>query len=326
MAMNRPIFLLGAHKSGTSLLRSLFDGHPDLFVIPKEAHLFEMSGYWVDYHLRRRPPRAMSHEALVAAFTQMIEAYNTVANFQSDNVTVARWNVSTFRQRLASADLSEPHALFTAVFRAMHESLYGYPLDEQKRVVEKSVEHAEFALDLNKIFPDARFIHIVRNPYANFVSLRRFKSEKGYPFLKAIINAMQNAYYHLLRNSRLMDNYFIIKYEDLVKNPQGMMAQLTQFVDIPFQASLLQPTTDGEMWAGNSVYAAQLSGISTASVSKWKDEIYDYEIMLLNKAIPAYIWGKFAYQRLDPHVSLYKPMPGETVKTYLGNRILQFYV
>lgn len=324
--MNRPIFLLGAHKSGTSLLRSLFDGHPELFVIPKETHLFEMSGYWVDYHLRRRLPQGMSHEEVVDAFTRMIETYNSVVNFQSDNVTVERWNVSTFRQSLSLADLSEPYAMFTAVFQAMHQSLYDRPLSEQIRVVEKSVEHAEFALDLNHIFPEARFVHIVRNPYANFVSLRRFKSKHGYPFLKAIINSLSNSYYHLLRNSRLLNNYTIIRYEDLVTQPNSSMERLSQFVDISFQETLLQPTIGGKLWAGNSVYSAQLSGISTASVSKWKDEIYDYEIMLLNKAIPTYIWEKFDYQRLPPKTSRYKPLPGENIKTYLGNRFLQYYV
>ena len=37
------VFILGQHKSGSSLLRSLLDGHPDLFVIPVETHYFSLS-------------------------------------------------------------------------------------------------------------------------------------------------------------------------------------------------------------------------------------------------------------------------------------------
>ncbi|WP_420645344.1 sulfotransferase family protein [Candidatus Leptofilum sp.] len=324
--MKQPIFLLGAHKSGTSLLRSLFDGHPDLFVIPKETHLFERSGYWVDYYLRRRQPKEMSKDEIVAAFTSMIAEYNTLADAQSDNVTVQHWDVSTFREQLATANASEPAALFTAVFQAIHFSLYGFPLDVHKRVVEKSVEQAEFALELDQLFPDAKFIHIVRNPYANFVSLRRYKSENGYPFLKAIIFALYNSYYHLLRNGRLLQNYTTIRYEDLVTQPENIMKQLAQFVGIRFQETLLQPTSAGQTWPGNSVYVSQLSGISTASLDKWKEEIYDFEIRLLNKALPAYVWEKFGYPRLSTHHSWLKPMPGEGLKTYLGNRFLPYYV
>ncbi|WP_420630023.1 sulfotransferase family protein [Candidatus Leptofilum sp.] len=324
--MKQPIFLLGAHKSGTSLLRSLFDGHPDLFVIPKETHLFERSGYWVDYYLRRRQPKEMSKEEIVAAFTTMIDEYNTLADAQSDNVTVQRWDVSIFRDQLAAANFSEPAGLFTAVFQAIHISLYGSPIDANKRIVEKSVEQAEFALELNQLFPDAKFIHIVRNPYANFVSLRRFKSENGYPFLKAIIFALYNSYYHLLRNGRLLQNYTIIRYEDLVTEPNVIMEQLAQFAGIQFQETLLQPTVDGQAWPGNSVYVSQLSGISTASLDKWKEEIHDFESNLLNKALPDYIWQKFGYQRLPTNKSWLKPLPGESVKTYLGNRLLPYFV
>ena len=47
--MTDPIFLLGSHKSGTSLLRSLLDGHPDLDVLPREAHFFPTHGYASGY-------------------------------------------------------------------------------------------------------------------------------------------------------------------------------------------------------------------------------------------------------------------------------------
>ncbi|MGI8607235.1 MAG: sulfotransferase, partial [Gaiellaceae bacterium] len=56
--LKRPVFILGAHKSGTSLLRSLLDATPGFFVLPKEPHFFAYSGRWIDYPLRRRQPRS----------------------------------------------------------------------------------------------------------------------------------------------------------------------------------------------------------------------------------------------------------------------------
>ncbi len=35
-----PVFILGSPRSGPTLLRSLFDGHPDLNVIPFETEYF----------------------------------------------------------------------------------------------------------------------------------------------------------------------------------------------------------------------------------------------------------------------------------------------
>ncbi len=38
--MKSPIFVSGLSKSGTSMVKTLFDGHPDLFVVPPNEMLF----------------------------------------------------------------------------------------------------------------------------------------------------------------------------------------------------------------------------------------------------------------------------------------------
>ena len=72
--MSRPIFLLGCHKSGTSLLRSLLDGHPDLFVIPIETHFFQATGHWTDYRMRRSWPKRMEREALITSHAKVAQS------------------------------------------------------------------------------------------------------------------------------------------------------------------------------------------------------------------------------------------------------------
>lgn len=42
--MEKPVFVLGSRKSGTSLLRSLLDGAEGLFVVPCETHFFQRTG------------------------------------------------------------------------------------------------------------------------------------------------------------------------------------------------------------------------------------------------------------------------------------------
>ncbi|MCB0032008.1 MAG: sulfotransferase, partial [Anaerolineales bacterium] len=163
----KPIFLLGAHKSGTTLLRSLFDAHPDLFVVPKEIHFFQHSGCWIDYAIRRQVPYHVSQAMWIEQLTKMLIEYNTKQVKHADNPTIGAWDTDIFRQSLAGMSLETPSNRIRAVFAALHLSLYGQPLGDDKRIVEKSVENAEFALDLADLYPNATFIHIVRNPYAN---------------------------------------------------------------------------------------------------------------------------------------------------------------
>lgn len=323
---NQPIFLLGAHKSGTSLLRSLFDGHPDLFVLPVEAHLFEKAGFWVDYSFRRSHPVETERNKLITTFVDMIKEYNQTSNPQADSITSGMWNVPTFQAALEQADLSTTASTFEAVFQAMHLSLYGIPLEKGKRIVEKSVEHAEFALDLHQLYPKAKFIHIVRNPYASMVSFRRFKTEGKYPFLKGILHSLYNSYYFLVKNQQLLPDYLVVRYEDLVQKPDYVIKNIIRFTGITDHPALYQPTVGGKIWRGNSVSGEQFSGISTRSLQRWQDEINPYEIDLLNKVIPAYIWKKFGYELLATTGNRFAPISDEHLKTYVANRLLWYFV
>lgn len=56
---NGPIFILGCTKSRTSMMRNLFDGHPDLFIVPAESHFFQNIGFWINYFFRRSAPQQL---------------------------------------------------------------------------------------------------------------------------------------------------------------------------------------------------------------------------------------------------------------------------
>ena len=68
-----PIFILGSHKSGTSLLRSLLDGHPELYVIPFETHFMASLGRWIKYSYRKQAP--LKHENYADNLLRIIEDY-----------------------------------------------------------------------------------------------------------------------------------------------------------------------------------------------------------------------------------------------------------
>src|SRR5690606_8473506 len=43
--LDRPVFICGHHRSGTTLLQELLDGHPELLVLPSEGTYFSSFGY-----------------------------------------------------------------------------------------------------------------------------------------------------------------------------------------------------------------------------------------------------------------------------------------
>jgi len=119
------------------------------------------------------------------------------------------------------------------------------PTDEPKFFLEKTPQHSMFLDIINKCFPEAYFIHIIRDP-RNVVSsiLRASKTwGKGY-FPKSVLVASllwkkcvlsAKEFFLSSKNTR----YFEIKYEDLRNNPIKYLSKIFSFLDLSYDKTLL---------------------------------------------------------------------------------------
>ncbi len=326
MQIQKPIFILGPHKSGTSLLRSLLDSHPALFVLPYETHIFDLAGYWVDYRFRRSIPQHKTPGEIKQACIELAMKYNTTMNSMADAQLKGQLDLEMFIEKMDcyAGNLDE---LIATYFNAVYASLFGNDLPSDLRVVEKSVEHTEFAMDLASLFADAKFLHILRNPYSNVVALRRLlqTETRTYPFLRRIICSLNTSYYHLYRNARLLRNYKIVRYEDLLREPQAVMRSVADFLEIEFTPSLLEPSSVGRVWTGNSSRGIPYRGISDANLELWRDEITHLEIHYVNRFF-GFLLEDYGYPRLEPSRNLICPLASELPHIYVLNRCLPILI
>jgi hypothetical protein len=323
--MENPVFILGSHKSGTSLLRSLLDGAEELFIIPVEGHFFQYSGYWVNYALRRSFPEKIDFDDLVERFTRHIRRSNEVESITSDSILTGCWDVDLFVNHLRTKGASSFEklgfrGLLDSYVEAIHLSLYGW-LPDTSRFVEKSVENAEYAAVLKKLYPGAKFIHMLRNPYATLVALRKHMMRKRYPFLGNAISALNNSYYYLYKNPLIVSDYLVLRYEDLLAKPLEVMLSVSKFIGIEFNDSLLEPTVMTTPWKGNSTSGQEFDSISTRPLWAWRKEIYSIEVEFVNLLF-SHILRDYAYERLRTNTSIYCPVPRDSLKSYLSNRLL----
>lgn len=323
--LKAPVFILGAHKSGTSLLRSLLDGHPHLFVFPKEPHFFAYTGHWIQYALRRRTPKTLPRTRVLSEVLTQLEADNNDTNPYSDLPQFSGYDLTRFRAAFQPRS-SGLRDLYEAYLAALYEALHCEPFPMTLRMVDKSTDNLEYATLLSRLFPDARFIHVVRNPYAHVVSIRRYlvKRQGGpYPLMHGPASAIHTSLYTLYRGQLEIPDYLVLKYEEIVRAPIESMRQVAEFLGVPFDTSLLTPTVGGNLWPGNSTRDVAYSGVSTAPLQAWQNEITPYEIELVNHALteslslcqyePLYFPGRRAWLR---------PNPEERPRTYVANRAL----
>lgn len=322
-----PIFILGAHKSGTSLIRSLLDGHPEIFAVPIESHFFPLMKRWVDYPFQRTAPERIAREDFIGNATAWLARSNQSRWRYADNAAVDMFDIQVFRQDLEKSlsgcgDPDEsPQAYFDAYMRAIHIALHGKELEADIRVAEKSVENAEFAPELAQWYPEARFIHVVRNPYAVITAYRKSRGTEQYPWLGKIYTALNNTLYHLDRNRRVLKHYNVIRYEDLVSHPRRVIESLAEALKLPFTAGLLQPTLLAEPWEGNSSSGRRFEGISGARRDRWREEISALEAAVVNRYL-SHLSVELGYPQFEHPGTVYRPATGERPKEYFANRLL----
>jgi len=322
--LNKPIFILGCSKSGTSLLRNLLDGHPDLFVIPTEAHFFQNTKYWVNYAFRSTKPEPLSFDEKKERLIRWIAKVNEVEDSVSDSFSKNRWDVYRVKKILKETKVSSDQELMDIYIKALYSGLYGTEFPENLRFVEKSVENAEFASELLKFYPEAKFLHIIRNPYSNLVALRKYsqhvRKTSKFPYLKNILFSLYNSFYFLYKNSRLIHSYKVVRYEDILTNPEQTMREVAEFLEISFQDSLLMPTMFSEKWQGNSTSQVKFDSISKTNVDRWKKEITPLEVWIVNHFFN-FVIRDYDYEHIPTERGLYWPQKKETLKTYIQNRI-----
>ncbi len=320
-----PIFILGCHRSGTSLLRSLLDGHPELNVVPVEGHYFEHRGDWIAYPLRQQSQIEKGSEAFLDSALRMLVDYDSSGDTRRDVNASGIFDVKRFQERMEHGVPEEGPQRMLQYFRALLEAAQG-EVKEGGRWVEKSVEHFEFLPFLKQWFPKAHFVHIVRDPYANMVSLRNFRSRNGrFPFLSPLIGTLRWHRYHFLRWKDWMDRHYILHYEDLLTEPESNMKDLAENLGISFRPSLLEPTFLGAEWKGNRASGEKLKGLSKERTQAWKREITPVEHRLVNRGLGWMIEGS-GYEKVPAPKGYWKKQKGEAFKTYLSNRLLKNYL
>jgi len=309
-------------------MRAVLDGHEDFSVIPFESHFFEHLGYWITNPLRNQSFTPRDEESFVEEVKKKIAEYNTKDNPFGDVVLSNAIDEEKFEMALKAGnnhadDKDKIEKYLTAVLKSLR-------LDEDKRLVEKSVENHEFATLLAKFYPRARFIHIIRNPYSNFVSLRKFNSFniKGYPRIDRIIETLSSSYRNAWLNQKIIPNYQVVKYEDLLSSPQKEIAKVSDFLGIEFQDTLLKPSLLGEPWGGNSTLKKSLSGITKEQLTKWESDIRPLEKMTVEKHLESAfkifdypVIGRRGRSRFE-HLA---PLKGESIKKYLANRMYLYW-
>ena len=278
--INHPVFICGHPKSGTSLLTALFDGHPEILSYPEKTMFF-----------RRFLPAIEGKtftEKMHLAETLLIHIFE----WDSENPPAHQRDYpdrdysgisfEAVREEMCRQITQEPESpnQFLNAAIISYGKVSGMLGEETRHWIEKTPYNEYYADQIFTGWPEAQCIHIVRDPRDNFVSYQK-KQKKwsaamfGKNWVKSIRAGLENQKkFGALR-------YFIVKFEDLLTNPEETMRILADFVGIKWNESLLLPTRSGDVWRGNSMFAEKFQGISQKPLYRWKSDLDPFDQAIL---------------------------------------------
>lgn len=322
----RALFLGGCPKSGTTLLLALLDGHPALATLPAETHYLEE----LAKHAGRRSPQAnlralLSHLAPDKPNGERFERVH--GQKPADASAQTAFDFDRF-SRLAAEFAAKPWVndslLLSETIRA-HATVARADWRGCVRWVEKTPSNIAHTDDLFRLYPEAKLIHIVRDPRAIFASRRRRLLNRYGTHKKAhrLVREWNQSVRQITRLGARRGQYLLLRYEDLAQNSRAVLHQVCRFVGIEFLPVLLQPTLGGKPWSGNSTFFDALPGINAAPVNQWKTELSDEEIWWVEyhcregmnlTGYPLLTGGRFSWRRWA------RPLPHESWSGYLRAR------
>lgn len=161
---------------------------------------------------------------------------------------------------------------------------------EISRWVEKTTSSEIYANVIREWFPDAKYIHVIRDPRDNFGSLKsgwkaRYQNQTDSPeaLLQSMIDRGKLGFELAKINQSVWGEncYWILKYEDLVKNPEATMRAAAQFIGISYDPILLKPSAFGALWRGNNFDGKVFSAIDPENAGRWQERITEHEAKVL---------------------------------------------
>jgi Sulfotransferase family len=257
-----PIFIIGPPRCGTTLMAVILGAHEHIFATG-ETHFCE-DVFLNTAHAGNAPKGLFDKAAAIARLRDLYARYNEpVAQAHIDQVMALP---ETQGQLEAATDFGDLWARFMRCQMASH----------QLRWVNHTPRDVFYVTELRRWFPGARFIGMVRDPRDFLCSYRdKWRIETGanqrrlkrlyHPILTSLV--WRGSVRRLLseRSATSDPDILIVRYEDLVRDPDAVVAKVCAFVGETPEPPMMHPTT-----ANSSSGPVHETGIFAHSVDRWR--------------------------------------------------------
>ncbi len=264
-----PVFIVGAPRSGTTLLRVTLNRHSQLAVCG-ETHYF--SRVYARRHAFGDPGNPRNRKRIVGAYL----AIEPIRRLGMD--------IGVLRERLMSEGVS-----WSALFASLIQAYAGF--HGKAHAGEKTPRHALHVNTLCEWFPDCSIIHLVRDPRAAVCSLTHMPWASRSVLMGARTWRLFNT---SACTASTRDNYLRVKYEELVARPEEQLRRLCGHIGLDYEEEMLQPDP-AEFDPRRPVHQAY-EKMTPARTALWRTELEPWQVSAIEAAAGDRM-EQFGYER-----------------------------
>lgn len=269
-------FIIGRPRSGTTLLRLLFDAHPNIS-LPFEGKVI------TEQYLKFRNIKKWDTNKLLDFYE---------STFMINKVNL--WRIDKDKLKSEILSLGENANLQNLIKLVYINAFSPYKKEKILLIGDKNPHYSiskNHLKIIKKVFPESKVIHLTRDYRDHYLSMMKMDFEANY---RGLISVRWRNSYKLATKmfAKNTDTYYKIKYEDLVSNPEKYMTEMLEFIGLYFNPEILEfykieslIKDDIDYHKFMKFHSKLLNPISNKYIYGWKTKMTNQDVKYFDNAI-----------------------------------------
>jgi hypothetical protein len=277
----RPIFIVGVHRSGTTLLRYMLGSHSRIYIPPESD--------FVPSFFLHRPAKDLSDEEIEHILRTIFDRYRFVKEWQGEPPQPGPF-IRSMTDRSPAAFLD---TLYSAYARQYGAQRWG----------DKTPIYASYVDLIHEIFPHAQFLHIIRDGRDAALSMldKYERDEFHVDIFFAARNWVRRIRSAQRAGSRLgPDLYYELRYENLIEDPESELRTVCEFLGETYEPGMIEyhQTARERIPANSHFFSNVRNPPSRQRIGRWQQQMSERDQRLV-QTVAGKLLAELGYPLVD---------------------------
>jgi len=263
--MDRPIFIVGSARSGTTLLQRMMRSHSKIASPTGESHFF------IPLYRNRESYGDLSSANNIK--TVLEEMRRISREYVEEDLKGLSFDTDILAEEFRKENKSSIVEIISAL---MEKNAAG---EGKQRWLEKTPYYVLHIKTILEMFPDAQFINIIRDGRDCALSMLQRKNDlkifniyHAATIWKQYVDTAQQAAEHLNN-----DQYFELRYEDLTNDSENKLREICVFINENFESSMVDFKKSKDPKSKTPMLSKPIQKTNT---EKWREGMSKWDITI----------------------------------------------